>query len=185
MGRVKKGRAVEYKSRKIEIKRYHSKWGQDTRGHGVMQDCWMLIFIFFPCFRNDSLKIRLLTLNWELLNQQPMIEVVHNPAYSSSNWRGTPLTFRKNFYVYELPRTMKDLRDSGRGRASMWSIRTYWRMTKRHMYCNGRTSEKRDTGFVSRTGYEGDPGERDLIITQICIDILFLKDVFEMNRYLE
>jgi hypothetical protein len=53
------------------------------------------------------------------------------------------------------------------------------------MYCNGRTSEKRDTGFVSRTGYEGDPGERDLIITHIFIDIFFLKDIFEMNRYLE
>jgi hypothetical protein len=31
------------------------------------------------------------------------------------------------------------------------------------MYCNGRTSEKRDTALVSRTGYDGEPGERDLI----------------------
>jgi len=43
------------------------------------------------------------------------------------------------------------------------------------MYCNGRTSEKRDTGLVSRTGYEGDPGERDLKIERIFTNMRSIK----------
>lgn len=84
--------------------------------------------------------------------------------------------------THELPRTMNDLRDSGKGKASMWSIRTYCRITKRHIYWSGSTSENRDTGLVNRTGYDGDPGDLDLTFKKIFrVFMILLIRSFEMN----
>ena len=142
--------------RKIEIKRYHRKWGQDTRTRYTT-------IVDMECSHPVSERLSRSTVNASCLFNKRLALCTVRLHFFYISVSGMALFHRQNtFPNYELPRTMNDFRDSGRGRASIWSIRTYWRITNRHMYCNGSTSENRDTGLVSRTGYEGDPGERDL-----------------------